>query len=170
MNAAQLKEAGFSDDEIRSWLSSKHAELKAAGFNDAEIEAKYGPTPASPPEPPPFDLEKHFRDPDQAPPEFAGLDAGDVLIGSPGGASRNQDDLVLSEVLHDNFVKPWLAVGYTGEAALNRGSPTSRTIWIRSPNTSRRKRAWSAAGFLLRPRRSTTQTASFGRNGPTRSA
>ena len=46
MNAAQLKEAGFSDDEIRSWLSSKHAELKAAGFNDAEIEAKYGPTPA----------------------------------------------------------------------------------------------------------------------------
>ncbi len=120
MNAAQLKEAGFSDDEIRSWLSSKHAELKAAGFNDAEIEAKYGPTPASPPEPPAFDLEKHFRDPDQAPPEFAGLDAGDVLIGSPGGASRNQDDLVLSEVLHDNFVKPWLAVGYTGEAALNR--------------------------------------------------
>lgn len=121
MNAAQLREAGFDDNEIREYLSRKHVELKAAGFSDAEIEARFGPTPASPPEPPPFDLEKHFKGSDQAPPETSGLDAGDVMIGSAGPGKHNSDDLVLSEVLFDNFVKPWLAVGYTAAAALNRG-------------------------------------------------
>lgn len=123
MNAAQLREAGFDDDEIREYLSRKHTELKTAGFNDAEIEARYGPTPVSPPEPPPFDLAGHFRTTEQAPTgKEVPSDASDILIGNwPGGGRGDNDDLVMADVLHENFVKPWMAVGYTAGAALNRG-------------------------------------------------
>lgn len=120
MNAAQLREAGFDDNEIREYLTRKHVELRAAGFSDAEIEAKYGPTPASPPEPPPFDIEKYFRKPDLSPPDFSGLEDGAFGFGTLGAGGQNNDDVILAEVLFDNFVKPWMAVGYTSAAAFNR--------------------------------------------------
>lgn len=110
MISIELKEAGFTDDEIREYLAGKHAELRAAGFSDAEIEAAHGPNPAAPPNPPPFDWSKL---------ESSG-DASEVLA-SPGPGIRTVHQ-GFGEAIHDAFVQPWINVGYTAGESFNRGS------------------------------------------------
>jgi len=113
MTSIELREAGFGDDEIRGYLSGKHADLRAAGFSDVEIEAQYGPNPAAPPNPPPFDWEKSFN-------EIAVKDASEVIVGPGQDARTVRNDF--GEAIHDTFVQPWINIGYTAGESFNRGS------------------------------------------------
>src|SRR6266851_8598907 len=40
----QLKQAGFSDDEIGDWANTERSRLQAAGFSDGEIDDDFGVT------------------------------------------------------------------------------------------------------------------------------
>lgn len=107
MNLEKLRAAGFSDDEIHAHVASKAAQLKAAGFTDMEIEAKYGPNTVSQPEPQAFDFDKAFD-------EIRVKDASDVMVGETGTPTPVVD------VLYEQFVKPWQAIGFGSAAAFNR--------------------------------------------------
>jgi len=114
MNLEQLRQAGFSDDEIQAHVATKATSLKAAGFTDAEIEAKYGPNTVTAPEPVSFNWDKTFD-------EIKVKDASDVMIGETGTPQAVVD------VLHEQFVKPWQAVGFGSAASFNRGMATFST-------------------------------------------
>lgn len=111
MNAQQLEQAGFTPEEIQAHFGRKRMELKSAGFTDMEIDAKYGPTPASPPSPPPAEINDFFN---------VGLEgvAFDPVDGVP---QENFADVVHS------WVRPWQAVGYSSAESLNRGMATFAT-------------------------------------------
>ena len=40
----QLKQAGFSDDEVGDWANTERAHMQAAGFSDGEIDDDFGVT------------------------------------------------------------------------------------------------------------------------------
>jgi hypothetical protein len=111
MNAQELQQAGFSPEEIQAYQSRQRMELKTAGFTDMEIDAKYGPTPASPPSPPAAEINDFFN---------VGLEgvAFDPVDGVP---QENFADVVHS------WVRPWQAVGYSSAESLNRGMATFAT-------------------------------------------
>ena len=45
---AQLKEGGFSDEELGGWTVSKYKELSEAGFGQGEIDTYFGQPPFDP--------------------------------------------------------------------------------------------------------------------------
>lgn len=108
MNLEKLRSAGFTDQEIQAHVATKATSLKAAGFTDAEIEARYGPNTVTAPEPPSFEWDKTFD-------EIKLKDASDVMVGTTGTPQP------IVDTLHEQFVKPWQAVGFSAGESFNRG-------------------------------------------------
>jgi hypothetical protein len=105
MNAAELQQAGFSQEEISSYIVKRNLTLKSAGFSDAEIEAKYGPSEFSPANPKHADIDKFFND---------GMK--DVKIDPVDGDPQSNFSHILSP-----WINTWRAVGYSSAESLNRG-------------------------------------------------
>jgi hypothetical protein len=111
MNFEQLKQAGFSEQEINEHLSGERKTLKQAGFSDQEIDGYHGISLS--------EENSSFGSFEWTPgDEFTFEYAKTRPDASPGSI---KSDIATAA---NGFVTPFLRQGYTAAAAFNRGMST----------------------------------------------